>query len=187
MPGKKFTQVLHVFVNLFVYWDRNLGQVNYLSAYWYLRLLAWVEVGAVLDVYTSWLDEEHVPSILVVLLLLRLVLSHQIVCVAFAKIDGALSSQVDELFIFCPVVLGIWVPVHSKFSNGKQGEWPFLLNFVVDVEEGSLEPIVRHTVADRFCHKTKVEGLVTAAHVGILKPDVYIAEVNTQIFPNHLH
>ncbi len=73
----------------------------------YLRLLAWVEVGAVLYVYCGWLDEEHVPSILVVLLLLRLVLSHQIVCVAFAEIDGALSSQVDEFFIFCPVVLSI--------------------------------------------------------------------------------
>jgi hypothetical protein len=58
---------------------------------------------------------------------------------------------------------------------------------VVDVEEGSLESIVRHAVADRFSHKTKIESLVTATYVGILKPYVDIAEVNTQIFPNHLH
>ena len=64
---------------------------------------------------------------------------------------------------------------------------PFFLNFVIDVDKSSLESIVCHAVDDRLGHKTKVEGLVTAAHVGILKPDVNICELDAQIFPNELH
>ena len=67
----------------------------------YLRLLAWVEVSAELNVYGSRLDQEHVSSILIV------VLSHEIVSVAFAEIEGLLRSQINKLLIFGPVVLGI--------------------------------------------------------------------------------
>jgi hypothetical protein len=67
----------------------------------YLGLLAWVEVGAKLDVDGSRLDQKHVSSILIV------VLSHEIVSVAFAEIEGLLRSQINKLLIFGPVVLGI--------------------------------------------------------------------------------
>ena len=61
------------------------------------------------------------------------------------------------------------------------------MNFVVDVEKSPLKAIVGHTVDDGLSHKSKVESLVAAAHVGILKPDVDVCQLDTQIFPNELH
>lgn len=112
---------------------------------------------------------------------------HQVFCVALAEVDGGLGTQILELGVFGPVLLGVQVPVSGEFRYLEHRERLLFLNFVINVQECSLESIVGHGVGDRLRHQAEVEGLVASAHLCVFKPNVDVAQVDAKVLLYHGH
>ena len=60
------------------------------------------------------------------------------------------------------------------------------MQFVINVEKGSDESIVRHRVCDALSDDAKIEGLVLPTHKVVLKADMHATYVDSQVFEHNL-
>lgn len=117
-----------------------------------------------------------------IFLLVLMIVAHKIISIPLWETNSTLCCQIIKFRVLWPVLLSVWVPIHSKFLYLKHWKWLLLLDFIIDVQKSSLKTIVGHWISDGLSHKAKVKSLVTAANFSVFKPDMNVSNTNSQIF-----